>query len=126
MTEKKKRLEHVSDISYGLLRIYFRRGSRRKRKGFLGALSTTPEYELVIKAAKEHGIPFGKAKHSHLGFAEDEQIQRDLGELPNPMLPVYVELVGEREMLMSFCEAEHELLKGKAMFFSEVHKWKVT
>ena len=125
MSETKKRLEHVSDIPYGLLRIYFRGASRQKRKGLLAGFSTTPEYEEVIKAAQAHGIPFGKAKHSHMGYAEQEQIQRDLGELPNPMLPIYVELVGEREKLMEFCEAHHELLRGKVMFFSEVHKWMV-
>jgi len=123
---QKKRLEHVSDIPYGLLRIYFSKGAKKKGKGFFGSLSSTPEYEAVIKAAQAHGIPFGKAKHSHMGYAEDEQIQRDLGELPNPMLPIYVELVGERDKLMDFCEEQHDLLKGKSMFFSEVHKWKVT
>ena len=126
MSEKTKRLEHVSDIPYGLLRIYFHKSARSKGKGILGSLSSTPEYEAVIKAAKVHGIPFGKAKHSHMGYAEEEQIHRDLGELPNPMLPVFVDLVGERDQLMEFCVVEHELLKGKSMFFTEVHRWKVT
>lgn len=124
MAESKKRLEHVNDVPHGLLRIYFRRRRDRKR-GIFGPLSAAPEYAAVIEAAKAHGIPFGKAKHSHMGYAEEEQIHRDLGELPNPMLPVYVELVGERDKLMDFCEKHHELLKGKTMFFSEVHKWVV-
>ena len=121
----KKKLEHLSDVPYGLLRIYFRKGDRPKGRGFFKSLSIEPEYESVIKAARSHGIPFGKAKHSHMGFAEEQQIHRDIGELPNQMLPIYVELVGEREKLMEFCELNHELLKGKAMFFSEVHRWKV-
>jgi len=37
-------------------------------------------------------------------------------------MPVYVELVGPRDELMAFCEKEHELLRGKAMFFSEVYR----
>lgn len=120
-----KRLDHVNDVPYGLLRIYFRRGARKKGKGLLGALGNKTEYEAVIEAAKAHGIPLGKAKHSHMGYVEEDAIHRDLGELPNPMLPVYVELVGEREMLMTFCEEAHELLRGKPMFFSEIHRWVV-
>ncbi|CAN5553801.1 hypothetical protein BH11ARM2_BH11ARM2_16300 [soil metagenome] len=115
--------EHVSDLPYGMLRIYFRRGERRKGKGLFGG--SVAEYEAVLDAAKAHGVPFGKAKHSHMGFAEEETIHRDMGELPNPMLPVYVELLGERDRLLSFCEAHRELLKGKAMFFSEIHRWEV-
>jgi PII-like signaling protein len=119
------RLDHVNDVPYGLLRIYFRRGGVQRKKGLLAKLRPKTEYEAVIEAAKAHGIPFGKAKHSHMGYAEEEAIQRDMGDLPNPMLPVYVELVGEHDMLMAFCEEAHELLRGKPMFFSEIHRWVV-
>ena len=95
-------------------------------------LEISPELEARIRARARHlweldGSPHGRELDYRENARELIAIEESAGagELPNPMLPIYVELVGEREKLMEFCEAHHELLRGKVMFFSEVHKWMV-
>ncbi len=113
----------INETPYGLLRIYFRRGATTKTKGFWSKLNPQPEYAHIIKLARAHKIPIGKAKHSHMGYFGDERIYVDAGEMPNEMLPTYVELLGEKELLMSFCAAHQEVLQDKQIFFFEVLHW---
>lgn len=125
MSEPKKKIEHVRDVPVGLLRIYFRQGAKMKHKGLWKRLNTPPDYLAIIRAAKRHEIPIGKVKGTMMGYLEGDPLQDNAGEAPNPRLPVYVELIGDRESLVKFCEAESELLHNKQLFFTELHRWEL-
>lgn len=123
MSNTQKKVEHIVDVPIGLLRIYFRRGSKLKQKGFWKRLNSIPDYAAIIRAAKVRNVPIAKVKNSQMGYMDGDKVQIEGAEIANPLLPVYVELIGSREVLTAFCEAEWELLHGKQMFFSELHRW---
>lgn len=116
----------VSTREIGQVRIYMTPREKRKQPGLKGALFGRPLYQDIIDAAKHDGILNATAHHTHYGYSNNGKIQHNMNELPNAMLTLCVELIGDREQLEHFCRTHAELLKGKVIVYKHMEHWDLT
>lgn len=73
--------------------------------------------------ARRFGLTHGTVKHCVSGFMAKGRVEHDHFEYGNSRLPLYVELLGPREMLEAFCHTSAELLRGRFMVYKDIERW---
>lgn len=113
----------MTSTSQGMLRVLLRAGEQTKSDNWKDKLFGKPDYALIIKMARDYGLPHGLVKQCTSGFIDDGHIHHTHIEGDNGPLPMYVELHGTREALEGFCEHAHDLLNGRTLIYKEVEHW---
>lgn len=110
----------------GILRIFMTSGSRAHNgsgKTFSGLFQRRPLYRDIIHAARAAGFTCSNAHFAHYGFWKGGAIQQTLGEIPNTLLSVYVDILGSQDQLKAFCLSHETLLKKTALYFKPAEAW---
>lgn len=111
----------------GILRIFMTSASRaqnRQQKPFGRLFQRRPLYRDIVHAARAAGFTCSNAHFSHYGFWRSGEIQQTLGEIPNTLLSVYVDILGDHEELKAFCLSHEALLKDTSLYFKSAESWR--
>lgn len=110
----------------GILRIFMTSASRvhnRELKPLARLFQRRPLYRDIVHAARAAGFTCSNAHFSHYGFWRGGEIQQTLGEIPNTLLSVYVDILGNHEDLRAFCLSHESLLKDTSLYFKPAESW---
>ncbi|KXV79053.1 hypothetical protein GOB86_15045 [Acetobacter lambici] len=110
----------------GILRIFMTSASRaqsRQQKPFTRLFQRRPLYRDIVHAARAAGFTCSNAPFAHYGFWRSGEIQQTLGEIPNTLLSVYVDILGDHEQLQAFCLSHEALLRDTSLYFKPAESW---
>jgi len=107
----------------GRLRIFLGSNERTKPTTWKTSLTNPLAYLLILRKAKEFGLPRGTVKKCDPSFIAQGEHPHGQPEQGNGRLPIYVELHGTREMLERFCLDSAELLQERVIIYQDVERW---
>ncbi len=114
----------IESSEVGSLRVYFPIGEKRPSGFWKRLLGRKPIYQEVVDAAKTHGLIQAVAAHgTYYGFSGAEAVQAEMSESPNPRMNMFVEIIGPRPALESFCRSNAGLLSGRMIYFVGLERW---
>jgi PII-like signaling protein len=116
---------YIAANELGHLRIYLARKDRMPPRGWLNFLPRRSLAQHIIDLAKRAGILNASAHSTHYGFTGGGDIESIQPDHSNGRLAMFVELVGERELLEKFACSHEELLKDKIIVYKHLEQWTV-
>lgn len=118
--------QKIESQQIGSLRVYFPIGETRPSGFWKRLLGCKPLYQELVDAAKTHGLIQAVAAHStYYGFSGSGSVQAEMSELPNPRMSMFVEIVGPRAALESFCKKNPDMLKSRMIYFVGLERWSI-
>lgn len=106
----------------GLLRIYLPHGETRHGMG-LRSFFGRPLYRELIDLAQADGLLNATSHVTHYGYNNSGRVHSESGEVPNPHLSVFVELIDHRDRLEAFCHRHADLLKDRVLVYKHLEHW---
>ncbi|KXV73620.1 hypothetical protein AD953_15305 [Acetobacter malorum] len=122
MTETKTLIAHHA----GMIRIFMTRGTRAAIKGrgkIASLFRSRPLYQELIHAARQAGFKSSNAHFAHYSLGKDQRIETTLGEIPNHLLSVYVDIIGDHDRLRDFCQTHASMLSDASIYYKPLEYW---
>jgi PII-like signaling protein len=116
---------YIAANEIGHLCIYLARKDRMPARGWLNFLPRRSLSQHIIDLAKRDGILNATSHSTHYGFTGRGDIETIQADHPNSRLAMFVELVGERELLEKFVCRHEVLLKDKIIVYKHLEQWTV-
>lgn len=108
-----------------LLTVYLRPRDRIGLTWFARLVGRPMYLELLIRA-RESGITHAVARRTLASYSHENVIHTDGAEIPNPWHWLCVEMLGDREQLVTFCKIQAETLAGRTVVFRPAELWEIS